>query len=94
MRKQQQQAAQEKARRDEEEKHRYKQRKPDEYLEEYDEEIEEALGLLDDALDEDIATLENQQKGLHNSPSLQGQFSTLMEANVATFAQWYANKVI
>ena len=49
---------------------------------------------LDDALDEDIAALENQQKGLHNSPSLQGQFSTLMDANVATFAQWYANKVI
>jgi len=49
---------------------------------------------LDEALDEDIAALENQQKGLHNSPSLQGQFSTLMEANVATFAQWYANKVI
>ena len=49
---------------------------------------------LDDALDEDITALENQQKGLHNSPSLQGQFSTLMEANVATFAQWYANKLI
>jgi len=49
---------------------------------------------LDEALHEDIAALENQQKGLHNSPSLQGQFSTLMEANVATFAQWYANKVI
>ena len=49
---------------------------------------------LDEALDEDITALENQQKGLHNSPSLQGQFSTLMEANVATFAQWYANKVI
>jgi len=49
---------------------------------------------LDDALDEDIAALENQQKGLHNSPSLQGQFSTLMEANVATFAHWYANKII
>ncbi len=49
---------------------------------------------LDDALKEDITVLENQQKGLHNSPSLQGQFSTLMEANVATFAQWYANKVI
>ena len=49
---------------------------------------------LDDAMDEDIVALENQQKGLRNSPSLQGQFSTLMEANVATFAQWYANKVI
>ena len=49
---------------------------------------------LDDALDEDITALENQQKGLNKSPSLQGQFSTLMEANVATFAQWYANKVI
>ena len=49
---------------------------------------------LDDAIDEDIIALENQQKGLRNSPSLQGQFSKLMEANVATFAQWYANKVI
>ena len=49
---------------------------------------------LDDALDEDIAALENQQKGLNKSPSLQGQFSTLMESNVATFAQWYANKVV
>ena len=49
---------------------------------------------LDDALDEDIYALENQQKGLNKSPSLQGQFSTLMEANVATFAQWYANKII
>jgi phenylpropionate dioxygenase-like ring-hydroxylating dioxygenase large terminal subunit len=49
---------------------------------------------LDDALDEDIYALENQHKGLNKSPSLQGQFSTLMEANVATFAQWYANKII
>ena len=49
---------------------------------------------LDDALDEDITALENQQKGLHNSPSLQGQFSTLMEANVSSFAHWYANKII
>ena len=49
---------------------------------------------LDDALDEDIAALENQQKGLHKSPSIQGQFSPLMEANVANFAQWYANKLI
>ena len=49
---------------------------------------------LDDAMDEDIVALENQQKGLRNSPSLQGRFSTLMEANVATFAKWYANKVI
>ena len=49
---------------------------------------------LDDALDEDIAALENQQKGLNKSPSLQGQFSTLMEANVSTFALWYANKIV
>jgi len=49
---------------------------------------------LDDAMDEDIIALENQQKGLRNSPSLQGRFSTLMESNVATFAKWYANKVI
>jgi len=43
---------------------------------------------------EDISALENQQKGLNKSPYLQGQFSTLMEANVATFAQWYANKIV
>ena len=49
---------------------------------------------LDDALDEDIAALENQQKGLNKSPSIQGQFSTLMEANVANFAKWYAHKRI
>ena len=49
---------------------------------------------LDNAMDEDIVALENQHKGLRNSPSLQGRFSTLMEANVATFAKWYANKVI
>lgn len=49
---------------------------------------------LDDALDEDIVALENQQKGLNKSTSLQGQFSTLMEANVATFSEWYANKII
>jgi hypothetical protein len=45
-------------------------------------------------MSEDIIALENQNKGLRNSPSLQGRFSTLMEANVATFAKWYANKVI
>jgi phenylpropionate dioxygenase-like ring-hydroxylating dioxygenase large terminal subunit len=49
---------------------------------------------LDDAMSEDIIALENQHKGLRNSPSLQGRFSTLMEANVTTFAKWYANKVI
>jgi phenylpropionate dioxygenase-like ring-hydroxylating dioxygenase large terminal subunit len=49
---------------------------------------------LDAAMNEDIAALENQHKGLRNSPSIQGQFSTLMEANVATFAKWYASKLI
>ena len=48
---------------------------------------------LDAAMDEDIVALENQQKGLQNSPSLQGRFSTLMEANVASFANWYAVKL-
>jgi hypothetical protein len=43
---------------------------------------------------DDIVALENQQKGLNKSTSLQGQFSTLMEANVATFSEWYANKII
>ena len=49
---------------------------------------------LDDAMDEDIVALENQQKGLHNSPLFQGRLSTLMEANVGAFANWYANKMM
>jgi phenylpropionate dioxygenase-like ring-hydroxylating dioxygenase large terminal subunit len=48
---------------------------------------------LDDAMDEDIVALENQQQGLSHSPSLQGRFSTLMESNVASFASWYADKL-
>jgi phenylpropionate dioxygenase-like ring-hydroxylating dioxygenase large terminal subunit len=49
---------------------------------------------LDDAMSEDIIALENQHKGLRNSPSLQGQFSPLMEENVASFSNWYATKMI
>ena len=48
---------------------------------------------LNDALDEDISALVNQQKGLNKSTSIQGQFSSLMESNVATFANWYASKL-
>ena len=49
---------------------------------------------LDDAMSEDIIALENQHKGLRNSPSLQGQFSPLMEENVASFCNWYAAKML
>ncbi len=48
----------------------------------------------DDAMSEDIVALENQHKGLRNSPSLQGQFSPLMEENVASFCNWYAAKML
>jgi len=48
---------------------------------------------LDAAMDEDITALENQQQGLRNSPPLQGRFSKLMEANVASFVNWYATKL-
>ena len=47
---------------------------------------------LDAALEEDIEALENQQKGLASPFAIPGRFSTLMEPNVATFANWYAQR--
>ena len=47
---------------------------------------------LDAALEEDIEALENQQKVLASPFAIPGRFSTLMEPNVATFANWYAQR--
>ena len=49
---------------------------------------------LDAAMAEDIVALENQCQGLKNSPNMQGRFSSLMEANVHSFSQWYATHML
>ena len=48
---------------------------------------------LDAAIGEDIPALENQQRGLSCVDARQGRLQPLLEANVATFAQWYANRM-
>ncbi len=49
---------------------------------------------LDAAIAEDIPALENQQRGLNSPFARQGRFSPLLEANVASFAHWYAGQMI
>ena len=48
---------------------------------------------MDAALDEDIPALENQQAGLQSPLARQGRFSHL-EPSVATFACWYADRML
>jgi phenylpropionate dioxygenase-like ring-hydroxylating dioxygenase large terminal subunit len=49
---------------------------------------------LDAAIAEDIPALENQQRGLNSPVARQGPFSPHLEANVATFANWYARQML
>jgi len=49
---------------------------------------------LDAAIDEDIPALENQQRGLASPDAAQGRFQPLLEAHVARFAAWYAEKLL
>lgn len=49
---------------------------------------------LDAALAEDIPALVNQQRGLNSPDARQGPFHPLLEANVASFARWYADRMI
>jgi phenylpropionate dioxygenase-like ring-hydroxylating dioxygenase large terminal subunit len=49
---------------------------------------------LDAAIAEDIPALENQQRGLNSPFAEQGRFSPLLEANVASFARWYAEQML
>ncbi len=49
---------------------------------------------LDAALAEDIPALETQHLGFAHPDAQQGHFQPLLEANVAGFARWYANKMI
>ena len=48
---------------------------------------------LDAALDEDIAALVNQHRGLSSPDARPGRFQPLLEANVASFARWYAHQL-
>ena len=48
---------------------------------------------LDAAIGEDIPALENQHRGQRNPDARQGRLQPLLEANVAVFAQWYANRM-
>jgi phenylpropionate dioxygenase-like ring-hydroxylating dioxygenase large terminal subunit len=48
---------------------------------------------LDAALEEDVAALENQHKGLVSPFAVPGRFSALMEPNVAAFARWCADRL-
>jgi hypothetical protein len=41
---------------------------------------------------EDIPALVNQQRGLASSDARQGRFQPHLEANVASFAKWYADQ--
>ena len=47
---------------------------------------------LDKALNEDIPALINQQSGMSCPDGLPGRFQPELEANVASFAKWYAGK--
>ena len=49
---------------------------------------------LDDAIEEDIPALENQQLGLRSPLARQGRFCRLLEPNVAHFAFWYVDQLL
>jgi len=47
---------------------------------------------FDAGIEEDIPALVNQQRGLASSDARQGRFQPHLEANVASFAKWYADQ--
>lgn len=49
---------------------------------------------LDAALAEDIPALVNQQRGMMVPDARQGRFQPLLESNVASFARWYAGRML
>ena len=49
---------------------------------------------LNDAIDEDIPALVNQQAGLNSPLARQGRFCPALEPSVARFAGWYAERVL
>lgn len=59
----------------------------------FDERVQHYYRRLDAAMDEDIPALENQQLGLSSPFARQGGFSWL-EPSVASFARWYAQRLL
>ena len=59
-----------------------------------DEKIASYHSRLDAALDEDIPALENQHGGLRHPDARQGPIHPLLEANVAGFARYYADRMV
>ena len=59
----------------------------------FDEQAPHYYERLDAAIDEDIPALENQQIGLDSPFARQGRYSSL-EPSVASFARWYAGRLI
>ena len=62
-------------------------------LPDFAEKLRAYLARLDAALDEDLAALENQQSGMACPDAMQGRFQPDLEANVASFAHWYAQHI-
>ena len=63
-------------------------------LENFETAVEQYYIRLDAAIAEDIPALENQQIGLNSPFAEQGRFEPLREANVASFANWYARTML
>lgn len=63
-------------------------------LHDFEERVAPYYHRMDAAIDEDIPALENQQRGLASPHARQGRFSPLLESNVATFARWYAARML
>ncbi len=60
----------------------------------FEEEAKYYYRRMDAALAEDVSALENQQRGLNSPFARQGRFSPTLEANVASFAKWYAQQFL
>ena len=63
-------------------------------LQDFDKKISSYYQRFDNGIEEDIPALVNQQRGLASSDACQGRFQPLLEANVASFAKWYADQLL
>ncbi len=59
----------------------------------FDDRVQHYYDRLDAAIDEDIPALQDQQIGLASPFARPGRFSPMLEANVAGFARWYAERM-
>ena len=63
-------------------------------LRDFDKKISSYYQRFDNGIEEDIHALVNQQRGLASSDACQGRFQPQLEANVASFAKWYADQLL